>query len=55
MVALEESQSLGYFVAERSRSEDYRRHLGLISMIRKDFHGLVERLQTAQSSPVDRQ
>ncbi|NOV21227.1 hypothetical protein E5S70_35455 [Ensifer adhaerens] len=51
VVALEESRSLGYFVAERSRSEDYRRHLGLISMIRKDFDGLVERLQTAQSSP----
>lgn len=48
--ALEDSQSLGYFIAERSRSEDYRRHLGLISMIRKDFDGLVDRLRATGSN-----
>jgi hypothetical protein len=46
---LKESQSLGYFVAQRSSSEDYRRHLGLISMIRKDFDGLVERLKSVEN------
>lgn len=54
---LKESQSLGYFVAQRSGSDDYRRHLGLISMIRKDFDGLVERLKLAndqQGRQVDR-
>jgi hypothetical protein len=47
---LKESQSLGYFVAERSRSDDYRRHLGLISTVRKDFDGLVDRLK-AKGAP----
>lgn len=49
VAALEEAQSLGYFVAERSKSEEYRRHLGLISMIRKDFEGLVSRLRDART------
>lgn len=49
VAALEEAQSLGYFVAERSKSEDYRRHLGLISTIRKDFEGLVNRLREARA------
>lgn len=44
VAALKESQSLGYFLAERTRSDDYKRHLGLISVIRKDFDGLVSRL-----------
>lgn len=54
---LKESQSLGYFIAERSRSDDYRRHLGLISMIRKDFDDLVARLKSAgneQGRQIDR-
>lgn len=42
--ALVDSQSLGYFVTERTRSEDYRRHLGLISTIRKDFDALIGRI-----------
>src|SRR5579871_849655 len=46
---LKESQSLGYFVAQRSGSDHYRRHLGLISLIRKDFDGLVERLKSAEN------
>jgi hypothetical protein len=57
VAALKESQSLGYFLAERSRSDDYRRHLGLISVIRKDFETLVGRLQsppTEDQKPVDR-
>lgn len=45
VASLQQSRSLGYFVNERSRSDDYRRHLGLISVIRRDFDGLVERLR----------
>lgn len=54
---LNQSQSLGYFVAQRSNSDDYRRHLGLISLIRKDFDGLVDRLKTKgkeQGRQIDR-
>lgn len=46
---LKETQSLGYFIAERSQSGDYHRHLGLISMIRKDFDGLVAHLKSAET------
>lgn len=49
VAAIERSQSLGYFVAERSHSDDYRRHLGLIAVVRKDFDGLVRRLKTGQT------
>lgn len=49
VAAIQQSQSLGYFVAERSRSDDYRRHLGLISLVRKDFNGLVQRLRAGQA------
>lgn len=51
--ALKDSQSLGYFIAERSKSDDYHRHLGLIATIRKDFDGLVERIQN-ETDGVDR-
>lgn len=49
VAALKQSQSLGYFIAERSTSDDYRRHLGLISTIRNDFDGLVRRLRASAS------
>ncbi len=42
--ALREQRTLGHFLADRSRSEDYRRHLGLMSIIRRDFDDLVARL-----------
>lgn len=57
VAALKESQSLGFFLTERTSSEDYRRHLGLISVIRKDFETLVMRLQApsdANQTRVDR-
>jgi ABC-type dipeptide/oligopeptide/nickel transport system ATPase component len=41
---LKESNSLGYFLKERSQSDDYRKHLGLISMVRRDFEKLEEKL-----------
>ncbi|CAN7180689.1 P-loop NTPase fold protein [Caballeronia sp. LjRoot31] len=48
VTATQQGRSLSYFVAERARSEDYRQHLGLISVVRKDFDGLVQRLRTGQ-------
>jgi len=53
LTALKDSQSLGYFITERTKSDDYRRHLGLIATIRKDFDGLVERIQN-DADGVDR-
>jgi hypothetical protein len=55
-----EERSLARFLAERTRSEDYRQHLGLISTIRRDFESLSARLARARSGaddtiiPVDR-
>ncbi|WP_158900143.1 P-loop NTPase fold protein [Burkholderia sp. L27(2015)] len=48
VTAMQQGRSLSYFVAERAKSEDYRQHLGLISVIRRDFDGLVQRLRTGQ-------
>lgn len=48
--SLKEGRSLAYFLAERSRSEDYRKHLGLISTIRQDFKSLGERLDPAKTN-----
>lgn len=45
LAVIENSRSLGYFIAERSKSDDYRQHLGLISMVRRDFEGLVRYLR----------
>lgn len=47
--SLKEGRSLAYFLAERTRSEDYRKHLGLISTIRQDFKSLGERLDPANA------
>ncbi|MEK6334566.1 MAG: P-loop NTPase fold protein [Acidobacteriota bacterium] len=49
--AIKEGRSLARFLVERTRSEDYRKHLGLISTIRKDFESLTTRLATARLTP----
>ncbi|HEX8114422.1 MAG TPA: P-loop NTPase fold protein [Kofleriaceae bacterium] len=41
---LQEGRSLARFVVERASSEDYRKHMGLISTIREDFQTLSARL-----------
>lgn len=48
--ALKERQSLAHFLTERSHSDDYRKHLGLISTIRRDFEHLADRLKKGSSS-----
>ena len=45
LAELSPGQRLYQFVTERSGSEDYRRHLGLISTVRKDFQQLVALLK----------
>lgn len=45
ITALRDRRSLQWFLADRSGSEDYRKHLGVMATIRKDFEALVERLQ----------
>jgi hypothetical protein len=47
-VEFEKEISLGYFVAERSLSVDYGKHLGLVTTIRKDFKVLIEKLAGSQ-------
>ncbi|MGI8686657.1 MAG: peptidoglycan-binding protein [Acidimicrobiales bacterium] len=42
LAALEPGRRLYRFIAERATSDDYRRQLGIVSMIRKDFEKLVE-------------
>jgi len=49
---LKEGRSLSRFLAERTRSEDYRKHLGLVSTIRQDFESLADRLASARLEPV---
>lgn len=51
--SLKEGRSLARFLAERTRSEDYRRHLGLISIIRQDFESLGARLASARADASD--
>jgi len=45
LAELAPGQRLSRFVEERAESEDYRRHLGVISTVRKDFEHLVELLK----------
>lgn len=58
--SLKEGRSLARFLSDRTRSEDYRKHLGLVSTIRQDFEALTDRLANARSDsgdglrPVDR-
>lgn len=44
IASLKESRSLQRFLTERTQSDDYRKHLGLISTIRRDFEALTSRL-----------
>jgi len=39
------------FLRQRASAEDYRRHLGLVSLVRKDFQELSNLLTGAQSDP----
>jgi hypothetical protein len=51
MSTLTESRSLSRFLAERTASDDYRKHLGLISIIRRDFETLTTRLANPAIGP----
>lgn len=59
LASLDEAYSLNHFIRERSHSDDYRKHLGLISTVRKDFDSLtalLERVPRNQENfkPIDR-
>lgn len=47
---ISEGRSLARFLAERAGSEDYRKHLGLISTVRRDFEILGARLTAGQDA-----
>jgi KAP family P-loop domain len=47
--ALQEGTSLARFLSERTGSDDYRKHLGLISTVRQDFEALADRLSARAS------
>ncbi|HEX8195457.1 MAG TPA: P-loop NTPase fold protein [Pyrinomonadaceae bacterium] len=49
--AINEGRSLARFLAERTSSEDYRKHLGIISTIRQDFESLATRMENAREKP----
>ncbi len=49
--SMQAGRSLVQFLAERTRSDDYRKHLGLVSTIRQDFEALSKRL--GDPSPTD--
>lgn len=42
------------FIRERSTSTDYSKHLGLVSLIRKDFQTLSDLLESREDIPVQR-
>ncbi|HED6263872.1 TPA: hypothetical protein R5X30_002986 [Enterobacter bugandensis] len=42
---LEESRDLARFIADRHDSADYRKHLGLVTLVRQDFEALSERIR----------
>jgi len=52
---IRDSKPLGEFIRERAASEEYRKHLGLISVIRKDLESLSEKLnpQQKENPPVE--
>lgn len=52
--AIREGRSLAKFLAERTNSDDYRKHLGLISTIRKDFESLATRLDSGNTKLDDK-
>jgi hypothetical protein len=41
------------FIVERSGSDEYRRHLGIVALIRKDFEKLGELLDQVRADPTD--
>lgn len=56
---LEESRDFAHFIADRHDSADYRKHLGLVSLVRQDFEALAARIRdhgsaTAGGHKVDR-
>jgi KAP family P-loop domain len=51
LAALSPGERTYGFLAERAASEDYRRYLGVISTVRKDFEQLVERLKDWRDHP----
>jgi hypothetical protein len=51
ITALTESRSLARFLSERTKSDDYRKHLGVISTIRQDFEALTEQLTNPVTTP----
>jgi hypothetical protein len=51
ITALTESRSLARFLNERTKSDDYRKHLGVISTIRQDFEALTARLTSPVPAP----
>lgn len=50
---LKDGRRLVSFILDRTKSHDYRRHLGLISTIRRDFDDLMMRLDAASREPAD--
>jgi hypothetical protein len=51
IAALTESRSLARFLTERAKSDDYRKHLGVISTIRQDFEALTRQLIKPEETP----
>lgn len=49
--SINEGRSLARFLVERTSSEDYRKHLGIVSTIRKDFESLAERFASPDPNP----
>lgn len=51
---LNEERSLNRFLVERTHSDDYRKHLGIISTIRQDFESLTQRMADAHQLAKDK-
>lgn len=51
---LQEEKTLARFLADRTKSDDYRKHLGLISTVRGDFESLARRLGDPANAQVER-
>ncbi|MET0856730.1 MAG: P-loop NTPase fold protein, partial [Telluria sp.] len=50
---LREEKTLARFLSDRTKSDDYRKHLGLISTVRGDFVGLARRLGDPANAQVE--
>jgi hypothetical protein len=51
---LQPGEVMKRFIRERSAASDYRQHLGVVSLIRKDFEKLSDLLDTRDDLPVER-